>query len=73
MFENLSKENKIFDVSTLLMRPHQHTWRPIEGMFGFEPDVSAYFPDSQAVNTALRSLLAIMEQMPTVTSSRKVS
>ena len=34
------------------------------GTVKLEPDVQAYFPDSQAVNRALRSLIAIMKQVP---------
>ena len=29
-----------------------------------EPDVRAYFPNSEAVNTALRSLIHLMSEMP---------
>jgi len=29
-----------------------------------EPDVRAYFPDSEAVNAALRSLIHIAQQVP---------
>jgi hypothetical protein len=35
-----------------------------DGTVMLEPDVRAYFPDSEAVNTALRSLIALMAQMP---------
>lgn len=35
-----------------------------EGAVVLEPDVREYFPDSQAVNEALRSLIHLMKQMP---------
>jgi len=35
-----------------------------EGTVMLEPDVRAWFPDSEAVNKALRSLITLMEQMP---------
>jgi len=35
-----------------------------DGAVLLEPDVRAYFPDSEAVNTALRSLITLMAQMP---------
>ena len=35
-----------------------------EGTVVLEPDVREVFPDSEAVNQALRSLIALMEQMP---------
>lgn len=35
-----------------------------EGTVMLQPDVREYFPDSEAVNTALRSLIALMAQMP---------
>ena len=35
-----------------------------EGAILLEPDVRAYFPDSQSVNEALRSLIHLMEQIP---------
>jgi hypothetical protein len=34
-----------------------------EGTVLLEPDVLAWFPDSESVNQALRSLIALMEQM----------
>jgi hypothetical protein len=40
-----------------------------EGAILLEPDVREYFPDSLAVNEALRSLIHLMKQMP----SRKYS
>lgn len=35
-----------------------------EGAILLEPDVREFFPDSQAVNEALRSLIHLMKQMP---------
>ena len=35
-----------------------------EGTVMLQPDVREYFPDSEAVNTALRSLITLMAQMP---------
>jgi hypothetical protein len=35
-----------------------------EGTVLLEPDVRAIFPDSESVNTALRSLIDLMEHMP---------
>jgi len=35
-----------------------------EGAVLLEPDVREYFPDSQSVNEALRSLILLMKQMP---------
>jgi hypothetical protein len=35
-----------------------------EGAVLLEPDVREYFPDSQSVNEALRSLIQLMEQIP---------
>jgi len=35
-----------------------------EGAVLLEPDVREYFPDSQSVNKALRSLIHLMEQIP---------
>jgi hypothetical protein len=35
-----------------------------EGAVLLEPDVREYFPDSQAVNEALRSLIQLLEQIP---------
>lgn len=35
-----------------------------EGTVMLDPDVRAWFPDSEAVNKALRSLITLMEQMP---------
>ena len=33
--------------------------RPLEGSIVLNPDVQAYFPDAEAVNTALRGLIAL--------------
>ncbi|MBN2118710.1 MAG: hypothetical protein JW730_19225 [Anaerolineales bacterium] len=35
-----------------------------EGTILLEPDVREYFPDSQSVNEALRSLIQLIEQVP---------
>ncbi len=35
-----------------------------EGTVLLEPDVRKYFPDSQSVNEALRSLIQLIEQVP---------
>ena len=35
-----------------------------EGVVILEPDVRQYFPDSDAVNAALRSLITLMSEMP---------
>ncbi|MBI3913310.1 MAG: hypothetical protein HY327_03885 [Chloroflexi bacterium] len=40
-----------------------------EGTVMLQPDVREYFPDSEAVNTALRSLITLMAQMPTESKS----
>lgn len=37
----------------------QHITRP-EGTVTLDPDVKAYFPDAEAVNTALRSLIQLI-------------
>ena len=34
-------------------------FRPLEGSIVLDPDVQAYFPDAEAVNTALRGLIAL--------------
>lgn len=39
-------------------------YRLQEGAVLLEPDVREYFPDSEAVNKALRSLIDLMAQMP---------
>src|SRR3970040_2457815 len=33
--------------------------RPLDGTIVLDPDVQAYFPDAEAVNTALRGLIAL--------------
>ncbi len=38
--------------------------KPNEGAVFLEPDVQEWFPDSAAVNQALRSLIQLMKQMP---------
>jgi hypothetical protein len=35
-----------------------------EGTVLLQPDVREYFPDSESVNTALRSLIALMAELP---------
>ncbi len=44
-----------------------------EGTVMLQPDVRAYFPDSEAVNTALRSLITLMAQMPSESSKRRTA
>jgi len=39
-------------------------FKPKEGTVTLEPDVREYFPDSEAVNAALRSLIHLMGSMP---------
>lgn len=41
------------------------------GTVRIEPDVQVYFPDAQAVNRALRSLMSIMEQLPDATRKKR--
>ena len=40
-----------------------------EGTVMLQPDVREYFPDSEAVNTALRSLITLMTHMPSKSKS----
>jgi chemotaxis receptor (MCP) glutamine deamidase CheD len=40
-----------------------------EGTVMLQPDVREYFPDSEAVNTALRSLITLMAHMPSKSKS----
>lgn len=40
-----------------------------EGAVMLEPDVREYFPDSEAVNTALRTLISIVPAKPAKTKS----
>lgn len=35
-------------------------YRPLDGCVVLDRDVRAYFPDSEAVNTALRGLIALI-------------
>jgi len=35
-----------------------------EGTVMLQPDVRAYFPDSESVNKALRSLITLMSELP---------
>lgn len=37
-----------------------HYFRPEEGAVMLDPDVRKYFPDSESVNEALRSLIALI-------------
>jgi hypothetical protein len=43
--------------------------KPAEGVVILEPDVQAYFPDSESVNETLRSLIKLIPQKPTLTKS----
>lgn len=43
-----------------------------DGTVMLEPDVQEYFPDSESVNAALRSLIALLSEMPD-TSKRLVT
>ena len=38
--------------------------RPLTGSIVLAPDVQAYFPDAEAVNTALRGLIALRPRRP---------
>jgi len=42
-----------------------------EGAVLLQPDVREYFPDSESVNCALRSLVALMSEMPREAFGRK--
>lgn len=44
-----------------------------DGAVLLEPDVRAYFPDSEAVNTALRSLITLMAQMPSKSPQKRTA
>jgi len=46
-------------------------YKLIDGAIMLQPDVRAYFPDSEAVNKALRSLINLMSQLPEKSSARK--
>ncbi|MBN1891015.1 MAG: hypothetical protein JW850_23665 [Thermoflexales bacterium] len=48
-----------------------HQYVLAEGTVLLQPDVRKYFPDSNAVNAALRSLIALMEAMPHRAVSKK--
>jgi hypothetical protein len=39
-------------------------YRPEPGIIHLEPDVQAYFPDSESVNKALRGLIALIPTNP---------
>lgn len=47
--------------------------KPVEGAVILQPDVRAYFPDSEAVNTALRSLITLMAQMPSKSQKKRTA
>jgi hypothetical protein len=42
-----------------------------DGAVMLEPDVREYFPDSEAVNAALRSLIALIPQRPSAAAKIK--
>jgi hypothetical protein len=44
-----------------------------EGTVMLQPDVREYFPDSEAVNTALRSLITLMTQMPSKSQKKRTA
>jgi hypothetical protein len=46
-------------------------YKLIDGAIMLQPDVRAYFPDSDAVNKALRSLIDLMSQIPDKSSAKK--
>jgi len=46
-------------------------YKLIDGAIMLQPDVRAYFPDSDAVNKALRSLINLMSQIPDKASAKK--
>jgi len=48
-------------------------YKLIDGTIMLQPDVRAYFPDSEAVNKALRSLINLMTQIPDKSKSAKKS
>lgn len=43
------------------------------GTVRLEPDVQEFFPDSQAVNSALRSLIALVDQFPKKPKRKRTS
>jgi len=48
-------------------------YKLIDGAIMLQPDVRAYFPDSEAVNKTLRSLINLMTQIPDKNKSTKKS
>lgn len=49
-----------------------HYFKPEDGAVMLEPDVREYFPDSEAVNNALRSLITLIpSKRKTVTKTRR--
>lgn len=44
-----------------------------DGAVVLEPDVREFFPDSQAVNQALRSLIALMAELPDMSKKKQTS
>ena len=44
-----------------------------EGTVMLQPDVREYFPDSEAVNTALRSLITLMAHMPSKSQKKRTA
>ncbi|MGH7596048.1 MAG: hypothetical protein ACREOI_06825 [bacterium] len=46
-------------------------YKLIDGAIMLQPDVRAYFPDSDAVNKALRSLINLMSQLPAKAPKKK--
>jgi hypothetical protein len=59
MNEGYSVEIKKSDGATVVER-----YTLAEGTVLLQPDVREYFPDSESVNAALRSLIALMEELP---------
>lgn len=59
LHEGYSVEVRMDDGTTVV-----HEYRLQEGTVLLEPDVREYFPDSEAVNKALRSLIELLSQMP---------
>jgi hypothetical protein len=46
-------------------------YKLIDGAIMLQPDVRRYFPDSDAVNKALRSLIDLMSQLPNKSLTKK--
>ena len=46
-------------------------YKLIDGAIMLQPDVRRYFPDSDAVNKALRSLINLMSQLPAKAPAKK--